>query len=740
MTEPTDKVEVRKARPAPRWAAPLAALALAAAVWLVFRPVLGYEFTNYDERQQILENPLARSTSLRNFWRVFTSRGIYSYYPVRLASYAVDHAVWGMDPTGFHLTNLVLHTANVVLLFWLALRLVRRAAGSAETWAVASAALGAGLFALHPVVVEPVAWIAGREELLMVVGTMVCFHFHLSARRAEDRFGRPNARAVACHLGAVAGCLAGCGSNVVGAVIPALVTLWDVLSLTGPKLKRILPATLPLWFIGAATVGVKLLGPQPPGGEALEATVPLSLRPAVALDVFGANLRALVWPAEFAALYPWYLPQSLLEPSVLAGGAAALAAAAGLFLLRRRRRIVFGLGWFLLGLAPASQIVLHHIYRADRLMYLPLAGLAIAAGAALVRFRRRAARAGALVASVLALGLWGTVAARRLPVWQDSVSLFAHTLKLNPESYLVHRNLGLALVKRGDVKQGTVHLRRSAALRPDSPQALNDLGGALLLRGELDEATAVLREAVRRDVDHADAHYNLGLALARQGQPREALRHCLRALAIDDTLVDAHNNAGLLIEQLGRPREAAKHYRQALEADPRHAPALYNWANLRVKRGHFRGAVRLYRRALKLQPDYVAARTNLALALARTGDHAGAVGQLERLLADDPDSAKALAALARVLATSDDPEVRDPERAVQLAERACERTNRTSAMALGSLATAYAADGRVPEAIAAAEEALEVAEAAGEEARARRLRRRLNRYHRQLQNQDAPRP
>ncbi len=710
-----------------RWALLLAAAALTAAVWTVYRPVLGYGFTNYDEQQQVVRNPLVRGLSPENLGRIFTSRSSHSYYPVRLLSYAVDHAVWGMDPTGFHLTNLLLHTANVLLLAGLILRLVRwrprvaepaaglssvalgakeEAAGDVPphrgsrepsaaganpggansrsrlepfagpargtAWPIMAAALGAAGFALHPVAVEPVAWIAGREELLMVFGALGCLHLHLSARRREAEAGRATPGAVACHLGAVAACIVACGSNVVGAVVPALVTVWDVAAPGRPPLRRAALAWAPLWAVGIAAVAIKALGPVPPAAQALPAAIPLARRPGLVLHLFGRNVLTLLRPADLTVQYRWEVPEGSLEPGVLLGLGGVLALAAAMVLVRRHKVVLFGLGWFVLALAPVSQLVLHHIYRADRLMYLPLAGLMVAAGAALAHVRHTSTRTVAACLTGALLALWGVLAVGQVPVWRDSLALFERAVRLNPESGLAHYNYAGALAARARHGEAVGHYKAYLRVRPE----------------------------------HAEARGNLGASLAG----------------------------------LGRTDAAIDQYRRALEVEPLHAGIRYNLANALVRKGRSDEALAHYRAILETAPDAGKVRYNLALALARTGDHAGAVGQLERLLADDPDSAKALAALARVLATSDDPEVRDPERAVQLAERACERTNRTSAMALGSLATAYAADGRVPEAIAAAEEALEVAEAAGEEARARRLRRRLNRYHRQLQNQDAPRP
>ena len=167
---------------------------------------------------------------------------------------------------GFKLTNLLIHLVNVLLVFWLILRLSRRwiaddaSCGSLRDAVVA--ALAAGIFGVHPVVCEPVTWVPGREELLMTLGALGCIHFHLTARRLEKDGGKGRA-ALACHAGATLSCAVACLSNAVGAVIPLLILAWDLLTMAKPRARRILYGTAPLWAISAATIIIKRLGPGP---------------------------------------------------------------------------------------------------------------------------------------------------------------------------------------------------------------------------------------------------------------------------------------------------------------------------------------------------------------------------------------------------------------------------------------------------------------------------------------------
>ncbi|MBC8424857.1 hypothetical protein H8E07_12105, partial [bacterium] len=298
----------------------LAAGLLVFLVGLVFHPMVGFEFVDLDVPGQVIENNYVHGLTYENLVHVFTSRCTKSYYPVRTLTFAVDYEVWGLNPGGFKLTNGLIHLVNVLLVFWLILRLLRGSSApetSAETWYSASAAaFGAGVFAVHPLVVEPVAWVSGREELLMTLGALGAIHFHLTARGLEDR-GARWASTLACHAGTVFCCAAACLSNVVGAVIPLLITAWDLFTLPRPRVRKVLGSTAPLWGIAVATIVIKKLGglDTATGAPAMFSPTWLML----VLNIFWLNLRTVVWPTELAVHFAWSLSGSFLAAVVLLG-------------------------------------------------------------------------------------------------------------------------------------------------------------------------------------------------------------------------------------------------------------------------------------------------------------------------------------------------------------------------------------------------------------------------------------
>ena len=182
-------------------------------------------------------------------------------------------------------------------------------------WEVFLSAVAAGLFAVHPLVVEPVAWVAGREELLMTLGVLGCLHFHLTARRASAD-GRRR-RAVAGHVAAALCCVAACLSNAVAAVIPLIVTAFDLLTLRPPRLWRIVCGTAALWLMAAVTIPIKILGHT---GIVVDGPPLLSAdRVMIVLNVYFGNLKALAWPIDLAPARLQYLPESFVDPAVVAG-------------------------------------------------------------------------------------------------------------------------------------------------------------------------------------------------------------------------------------------------------------------------------------------------------------------------------------------------------------------------------------------------------------------------------------
>ncbi len=541
------------------WPIALAVLAMTYLVAIVFFPILGFEFVDYDVDEQVVHNPHIHGLTGENLKHIFTSRCINSYYPVRTLSHAVDYSVWGPNPRGFKLTNVLLHLSNVMLVFWLILRLYSETPsreGSPRLWDVFAAAFAAGIFAIHPVVVEPVAWVAGREELLMTLGALGCFHCHLSARGlGEDA----SWTAVLAWYGAAAiSCALACLSNAVAAVIPFLITAWDLLTLAKSMRRQLFFGTGTLWLVCAATITIKVLG-NDPESTVLEAGTSVAERMMLVLSVYWLNVKSLLWPTDLAIYYSRSTAASFLHPSVILGGIILGATCLSLWKLRRQTVCLFGLLWFGLALGPSSQIMVHHIHRADRFLYLPLVGLAVTVAFAVRQLgpmlKTRAAVVGTVSVAVLVIWLLDVRSTRQVLTWQDSVSMWENCVKVSPDNAVAHDLLARNLAKLGDIPRAEEHALRSLELDlAGNPAALCTRAVKAVRSGELGQAG---REEAVRFAERA-------CELTEWNDPKS-----LRTLAMTYFVTDRHNEGVATAEKAATVAEKA--------GDMRLADDIRNW-------------------------------------------------------------------------------------------------------------------------------------------------------------------
>jgi tetratricopeptide (TPR) repeat protein len=344
----------------------------------------------------------------------------------------------------------------------------------------------------------------------------------------------------------------------------------------------------------------------------------------------------------------------------------------------------------------------------------------------------------------------------------EALEHFQQAIRIKPDFADAHLNLGVALEQLGRNADAIPQFEQALRIRPDFAVAQNNLGNALLQSGRIPEAIEHLTQALRIKPDYVEAHYNLGNALYQMGRVPEAIGHYQEALRIRPDYAKAHCNLGLALGQTGRLREAIDQYEQALRINPGYAEAHYNLGNALLRTGklqdaigHFEQALRLvpkyaqahnslglalsgtgrvqdaighYEQALRIKPDFAEAHSNLGVVLERVGKLQDAVGHYEEAVRIKPDYAPAQNSLAWILATNDDDRLRNPAKAVQLAERACDLTARRDPNFLDTLAAAYAANGRFADAIRTAEQAANLALAAGQKDLAGQIQHRLELY------------
>lgn len=576
----------------------VAVLVLVCLVAVIFFPIVGFEFVNFDVGTSVVENPYIRGFTAENVAYILTSPCIESYYPARTLTYVLDYTIWGLHSGGFKLTNCLLHLANVMLLFWLILRLFRHGmppqAGPPSNREVAVATLASGIFAIHPLVVEPVTWVAGREELLMTLGALACIHFHLSARRLAERGGGTFAVFTRHALAALC-CLVACLSNVIGAAIPMLVTACDWITLPKPKLGKVVRGGLVLWGIGTAVVLGKVLRVGVVAG-----TDPLPLVPMqqlrLALEVYWLNVRSLFWPTQLAISYDnRTFPASFLDREVMLGMVLVVLTCLLLWILRRKRIVLLGVAWFLIALAPALQLMPHHIHRADRFLYLPLAGLAVALAAGLrplaEKLIARHTAAAALVPALIVVLLLGLRSAGQVETWRDAISMWENCVRVTPNDGFLHDALARTLASRGYREKALWHAKRSMELDYiDNHASLCNraMGLALAPNMTLEDRAEAVRLA-ERACDLTDwkdprcletlpvVYSSLAAAQVAAGQYAAALENYRKAIQRDEDNETLLLNVALLLATctdpaLRNPAEAVRLAERALENAERPSP------------------------------------------------------------------------------------------------------------------------------------------------------------------------
>jgi tetratricopeptide (TPR) repeat protein len=639
---------------------------LLAGIGLVYGHVLRCDFVAWDDDINVLQNPYlnpATWSSLIFFWKAPYLR-LYiplTYSVWTAAAWFVRWRAGAAAPLSahlFHALNLLCQMVSGLCVFALLRALIRgpfswRPAeapsdGVRNDWA---AALGAAVFAFHPLQVEPVAWISGLRDMISGLATVGALWQYVVFAAATDR------RRARAHY-AAATILFACAllSKPSAVVIPALAALLDYGWLGRPFSRC--ARSLAFWFAAAGVFA--LLTQTSQGATHIRALMPLWSRPLVALDSLAFYLSKLVWPrvlspdygrAPDLALARGWLYYTWLAPAALAlligfcPGRRINAVCAGLFALAP---------FPVLGLVPFLHQDLSTV--ADRYVYVSLLGPAAAVawylssrpesagGASMKRWPWAAA---GLLVLVLGARSWA-----QTRIWTDTGTLFGHIVAYNPESGIAHMNLGNYLLNQGELKDAEFHLREALRLRPGEGLPLNNLGNLMVREGKTAEAIGYYERALRDGVPDnvVDAHNALGIVLSEQGKTAEAERHFLAALTINPNRERIHNNFGLLLAKEGKLDGAANEYQVALQIRPEFPEARRNLAQTWALLGRLGDARREMARALGRGEDSVEADSALADYLQVHGDFAKALPFYQEIVKKVPAMAEARNSLGFTLA------------------------------------------------------------------------------------------
>ncbi|MHC4721111.1 MAG: tetratricopeptide repeat protein [Planctomycetota bacterium] len=681
---------------------------LALATFIAFEQVRHNDFVNYDDNAYVTQNSQVKAgITFDSVIRAFTTiHPSYNWHPLTSLSHMLDCQLFGLDAGWHHMTSLLFHIANTLLLFWILQKTTGR------IW---PSAFVAAVFALHPLHVESVAWVAERKNVLSGLFWMLTMLAYV--RYAQ----RPGIRryllvALALSLGLLA--------KQTLVTLPCVLLLMDYWPLgrlqwgrqdTGRTLLysesagltckktspgRLIAEKIPLFILVVASCIFTVIVQQIKGAFTSLDRLPPGVRVNNALVSYVSYIGKMIWPTRLAILYPHPFPRLPAWKPIIALLIFVSISVGVIYMVRRRHDLaplLVGWLWYLGTLIPVIGLVqVGKQSMADRYTYLPSIGILImvAWGAArLSNGWRRRNMVFAISAGLLLVVL--TLCTRaQVRHWKNSMALFGHAAEVTENNYVMHHYYGDALFKEGRLDGAAFHFQESLRINPRYKEPYNGLAKLFLEQGKIDEAIAVCTKRLRIGKPGAAIYHRLGQAYYRKGAYGPAVQSFKESLRLKPDSVSAHRNLTKALGRMDNPDEVITHLTEAIQLNPNIAPTHHALALALNSKGRTEEAITHFREALRIKPGWE----------------------------------KPMNSLAWVLATHNDPKFRNSQEALSLALRACELTDYQDPGFVDTLAAAYAAAGRFSDAVATAEKAVYLTASGDNKQRHKAIEDRLQLY------------
>jgi protein O-mannosyl-transferase len=729
----------------------LQAFLLIALIFVAYARVFNAGFI-WDDESHLTQNPcIVGPLGLKEIWT--STRAVY--YPLVLTTFWALHKVVGLTPWPYHLLNVLLQAGSAVLL-WHVLRQLN----------IRGAWLGAALWALHPVMVQSVAWVTelkNTQSCLFYLLSILCFlkWEEESRPRSGGFLTAAGALKKAPFLGSLFFFILATLSKPSVVMLPVVLALciwWRTGQIRRGNVSALLPfavisAVASVWTIfeqkfHAGAIGVEWAqtGPE---------------RLVIAGRAIWFYLAKLIWPHPLIFIYPrWEIDSSKLTAYLPL--LAALTGLLVLWLVRAKwsRAVFFAAAYYVVSLFPVlgffSVFFFRYSFVSDHFQYLASMGPLALAGAGITvlvgRFCETPLESASdtdalqfsadnkvVIQGKLFLGSAICVALllplvfltwRQTAIYHDLVTLYTSILTKNPSCWMAHYNLGIALNDRGQTDGAIAHYQQAIELRPRYAEAHYNLGRLLAQKGQLDDAVTHYEKALEINPADAEAQNNLGVTLFGTGRVDEAIAHYEEALKIRPDYAEASCNLANALLSKGDLDSAIARYSACLTLSPNQAEAQYDLASALLRKGRTDEAIAHYKKVLELRPDSADAHANLGSAFLTKGRVRDAVAAYRNALRISPENVPAQSNLAWLLATSSDPSLRNGSEAVLLAEQADSESSRSEnhPIVLRILAAAYAEAGRFTEAKETARQALQESEIQGNSTLSNALRDEITLY------------
>jgi protein O-mannosyl-transferase len=581
------------------------------------------------------------------------------YYPMVHSAFWLEHKLWNDHYVGYHLLNVALHLFSVVLLYLLLVRLE-----------IPGALLAAAIFALHPVMVESVAWMTEQKNTLSTV-------FYLGALWLYLDFDR--SRHILHYLFALGLFALALLTKTVAVTFPVALLILFWWQRGTVSWRRDVWPLIPFFAISAGTGVMTIWVERMRGAKGPEFAMTFSERVLVAGRDVWFYLQKLIWPTDLTFIYPrWVIDSHVWWQWIFP--VAALILTALLWIWRRRTRAILA-AWlfYCVTLFPVLGFVnvffFTYSFVADHFQYLASLGMIVLASAGIARAIDSLPKRGRLIGVAmcgLGIGVLALLTLWQAPMYADGITLYETTLKRNPNCWLAHNNLGTSLGEKDDHASAMEHYQAALRIKPDYADAHNNLGNEFTHSGRMSDAVSEFEAAIAAKDDNPTYHVNLASALTEMGRVNEAIDQCREALRIEPNSFDAHHNFGAALARAGKIPQATEHFRRAVALNENFAAARVGLAQVLAAQANFTESIAQFETAIQLGAGGADVHNGLGDSYRMSGNINRAIEQYQIAVRERPHYMPAQANLAQTLAFA-----RRSQEAIAVAEQAIELARST---------------------------------------------------------------
>ncbi len=672
----------------------LVCLFLVISILAVYWQVRNYPFVNYDDRSYVTQNQYVQDgLTLKSIAWCFTTVRSSNWHPLTWLSHMLDCQLYGMNPGQHHLTNVLFHILNTLLLFLVLKKM------TGDFW---QSSFVAALFALHPLHVESVAWVAERKDVL---STFFWIMTLWSYTRYVERSGFDRYLLVLLFF------ILGLMAKPMLVTLPFVLLLLDYWPLKrfqfeksgyGNKSEQgrfplsLILEKIPLFVLSSASSVATYLVQNISGAVSPLDALPFKVRIANAMVSYASYIGKMIWPHNLSVFYPY--PKDILLWKIAGASFLLVAITVVVFMMAKTKPyFVVGWLWYIGTLVPVIGLVQVGMQAmADRYTYVPLIGIfiTIAWGTPDLISKWRYKRIGLVAITTVVLTILMITSRLQIRYWSNSTTLFEHAINVTVDNSVAHVNIGEALAEHGNTEAAVRHFYEALRIKPDLVAPLLNIGVTLREKGKIDEAINHFLKVLLFKPDCVEAYSELADTLKKKGDFVGAVKYYLEAIRIKPDQAKLYNNLGAILAYQNKGKEAVGYFYKALQIDPTYAGAYYNLGKVFVNEGKIEDAILNYRKALSVNKDIT----------------------------------QVLYHLSWILASHENIKYRNGEEAVNLAEKLCEVTQNIQPLALDALAAAYAETGRFNEAVLTAKKALNLTSKQDVETLAIGLKKRLELY------------